>query len=505
MFTPNPILSADFYKLGHVFQYPFGTTEVYSNLTPRSDKLAPMVAGKRINKVVNFGVQGFVLEWLLNLFSKNFFALPKEEVLKSYKELCDNALGKDSVSTDHIAALHDLGYLPIEIKALPEGAVVGMKVPLLTVRNTHPNFYWVTNYIETMLSAELWQKVTSATIAFEYRKLLEKYAKLTGSPKDFVMWQGHDFSLRGMPGISAGAASGAGHMCSFFGTDTIPAIKYHQDYYGAGAFVGGSVPATEHSVMSAGGSETETETYKRLITEVYPGGIVSIVSDTWDFWNVVTNIASELKTEILNRKPNELGLAKVVFRPDSGDPVKIVCGDPDASEGTPERKGAIECLWEIFGGTTTETGHRMLNPRVGLIYGDSITLNRAEKILEGLRQKGFASGNVVFGVGSFTYQYVTRDTFGMAMKATSAVIDGKRVELFKNPKTDNGVKKSARGLLRVDLVDGEYVMSDQQTEEQADGGELKVVFRDGTIETVTTTDEIRKRIDAEIQKYLATI
>lgn len=287
--------------------------------------------------------------------------------------------------------------------------------------------------------------------------------------------------------------------------------------------------------------EAELRVFKRLITEAYPSGLVSIVSDTFDFWNVITNIAAELKEDILARTPDELGLGKVVFRPDSGDPVKILTGydligeyatqqdffdawdsrqsslnefsavkvDGVYYEVRPWRpghvtagkqlseaevKGAVVCLADIFGATTNSKGYKTLNPRVGLIYGDSITIPRAEKILSRLAHKGFASDNVVFGIGSFTFQYNTRDTFGWAMKATYVEIDGVGMEIFKEPKTDNGVKKSARGLLRVDAVDGVLQLTDRATKEEAAGGELRTVFLDGKITVDEDYATIRRRL-----------
>ncbi len=240
----------DFYKTGHVAQYPKGTQYVYSNFTCRSDKWANVLSDFD-HKVVFFGLQG-ALQWLLrDLWNDTFFKRPKEEVVAKYKKRMDGSLGTGAVSTDHIAALHDLGYLPVRIKALPEGSRVDIRVPLFTIINTHPDFYWVTNYLETQLSAVVWGPITSATIAFEYRRLLEKYAEETGGDKAFVPWQGHDFSMRGMFGLEASITSGAAHLLSFTGTDTIPAIDYLEEYYyGTQTFIGGSVPATEHSVSS---------------------------------------------------------------------------------------------------------------------------------------------------------------------------------------------------------------------------------------------------------------
>lgn len=497
----DPIQALDIYKVGHIFQYPKGTEMIYSNFTPRSNKLAPKVNGREIKHVVFFGLQGFILTHLVESFNENFFKVPLETVLQEYRRMTADALG-EAVDVSHIEALHNIGYLPLEIKALPEGSLVPMGVPVFTVKNTRPNFFWLVNYIETVLSNEIWKPTTVATIALEYRKILTRFAKETGAPLEFVDWQGHDFSMRGMSGIEDAAKAGAGHLTSFLGSDTVPAMNYLRKYYnGDKTFVGGSVPATEHSVMCAGGQEGERDTIKRLITEVYPGGVVSIVSDTWDFWNTITVIAPSLKEEILSRKPNAIGLAKVVFRPDSGDPVKIICGDPDAEPGSPEFKGAVQCLWDSFGGTETANGYKILNERVGLIYGDSITLQRAEDILQGLKDKGFASCNIVFGIGSFTYQYMTRDTFGFAMKATAAVVNGEFRELFKDPKT-GASKKSAKGLLRVLKKYGEFVLEDQLPNdgEAEDTGELDIVFHNGTVFDTdkNSLENIRARIKERV-------
>ncbi len=496
----NPILSADFYKVGHIFQYPPNTTEVYSNLTARSNKHAPSVGGVKIDKVLFVGLQAYIKGFLIDSFDEHFFKVPKEKVIAEYDRRNNGALGEGSVPSNHIAALHDLGYLPLFIKALPEGSLVPMGVPLLTVRNTRAEFAWLTNYIETSLSAEIWKIITTATIAFEYRKLLESYAIKTGSPKDFVLWQGHDFSMRGMSGVHDAGMTGMGHLFSFLGTDTIPAIEALERFYsGLNTFVGGSVPATEHSVMCAGGDAGEKETIRRLIQDVYPSGVVSVVSDTWDFFNVVTNTARELKDVILNRKPNALGLCKVVFRPDSGNPADILCGDRNAEPGSPENKGAVQCLWEIFGGTETASGHKLLDSHVGLIYGDSITLSLADEILRRLSEKGFASANVVLGIGSYTYQYITRDTFGMAMKATSAVVGGNRRALFKNPKTDDGTKKSAKGLLCVNKsVGGTLYLENDVSYKEERTGELKNVFLDGKLLNETTLEEIRAKVNSQL-------
>lgn len=491
----RPESCCDFYKTGHAIQYPNKTELVYSNMTPRSSKYAPSLKGIFDDKVVAYGFQGFILEDLINTWNEHFFAVPRSEVLSRYKRRMDTSLGKDVVGTEYIEALHRRGYLPLRIKALPEGSKVSIRVPLLTIQNTEDDFYWLTNLLETWMSAELWKRITTATTAYKYRLLIEKYAAETGAPRDFINWQGHDFSFRGMSGVHDAASSGSGHLLSFFGTDTIPAIDYLEDYYSGGdTFVGGSVPATEHSVMCMGTKDGEDETFLRLITKVYSSGVVSIVSDTWDFWRVITVLALKYKTQILNRTPNEIGLAKVVFRPDSGDPVKIICGDPDAPIDSPQHKGAVECLWEIFGGDTNSAGYRTLNQRVGLIYGDSITLYRAQEILQRLKDKGFSSANIVFGIGSYTYQFVTRDAYGLAVKATFGRVDGEDREIFKDPVTDDGTKKSARGLIKViPTADGYQAIDRVSAAEEAQSA-LTEVFVNSKLTQRTTLTEIRQRL-----------
>jgi len=491
----KPLNSIDFYKADHRRQYPENTTEVYANLTPRSGLSANVIKRNFDNKIVFFGLQYFIKDFLIDAWNDQFFNQDKDKVVAAYKRRMDYSLGKDAIDVSHIAALHDLGYLPIKIKALGEGTHVPIGVPVLTIVNTNPDFFWLTNYIESVISCYLWKPITSATTAFEYKKLLIEYADKTGAPKNFVQFQLHDFSLRGMSSLQDSALNGAAHLTSFVATDSVPAIDLVEDYYEANVeeeLIGCSVPATEHSVMCMGTQEGEIATFRRLMNELYPKGIVSIVSDTWDFWKVVVEYMVELKHDILKRD------GKVVIRPDSGDPIKIVVGDPDAKKGSPEYKGAIECLWDVFGGTVTKKGYKMLDSHIGLIYGDSITLERADKILNGLESKGFCSGNIVFGVGSYTYQYVTRDNYGFAIKATSGIVDGKRREIFKNPKTDSGAKKSAQGLLRVERQDGKLILLDRQTEEQEAQGLLQEVFLNGKIIKQVSFSEIRRRIDEEL-------
>lgn len=554
----NPLLLTDGYKVGHHLQYPENTTLVYSNFTPRSNKYAP----KGCDKIVSFGQQMTMIQ-IHESFQQNFFDKPKETVCGEMATELSTYLNAP-YSVKHFEELHDLGYLPIEVKIIEEGNLVPMKIPVLTIHNTLPNFYWLPNFLETIISNLLWKPMTSATIAYQYRKLVSSWQMRTDIDNiSFVDWQCHDFSMRGLDSVDATISSGLGHLTSFSGTDSLPTLYGARKYYGETGFIGGSVNATEHSVMCAGTKDDEIGTYRRLL-ETFPSGILSIVSDTWDLWKVCTEHLPLLKEEILARD------GKVVIRPDSGDPVDIICGDviltidSETYEGfleivedilhtdlcartphgewggnitdkfyfdgklyevtyspdwnrhdkqyyyidnyggskttatevgtTPSLKGVIELLWDVFGGTINSQGYKVLDPHIGAIYGDSITLERAEQICQRLELKGFASTNIVFGIGSFTYQYNTRDTFGFAMKATYVEVNGEGREIFKDPITDDGTKKSATGLLKVVIEDGEYRLIDKCSWEESQEGELMTLYNDGKFLSKTTLTEIKSKL-----------
>ena len=479
----NALLLTDGYKTGHHQQYPKGTEFVYSNWTPRSNKYAP----KGCNKVVSFGQQ-YVLKWLHAYFQDHFFSQSKEQMCQELKEELSLYLGTDYDVT-HFEELHDLQYLPIKVKSLPEGVEVPIRVPMLTVVNTTEKFYWITNFLETILSTMLWQPMTSASIALQYKRIFKKWAEKTDIKNQaFIDFQGHDFSMRGMGGLQSAISSGMGHAAVFLGSDTLPVLSSLRSYYNAKGFVVGSVNATEHSVMCAGTKEDEIDTFHELM-KTYPTGIVSVVSDTWDLWKVLTVYLPKLKEAVLARD------GKLVIRPDSGDPVAIICGENSKLGGnTPKDKGVVEILWDIFGGIINEQGFKVLDPHIGAIYGDSITIERAENICQCLSDKGFASTNVVLGIGSFTYQFNTRDTFGFAMKATSVTVNGQQREIFKDPITDDGVKKSAKGLIQVVLVDHEYVLRDQVTSAEENEGELQEIYKNGIFSNEVSLQEIRDSI-----------
>lgn len=411
------MLLSDGYKLSHHRMYPQGTELVFSNLTPRSSKHAPKGAPK--NGVIVMGIKKAMTD-LQEIF-EDFFNNPFDE---SVKEMFDNYLYMD-YNIDHFRDLHSLGYLPVEIRAMAEGSFCPIGVPFFTIHNTHPKFFWVTNFLETWLSANLWKATTCASITASFYHVASKYFKETTGSTDNMQFNVHNFSARGMDSVDAMISADLGHLLFFNGSDTLPTMQTLKELYGITNYMG-NVPASEHSVMSAGTKENELETYSYLLDQ-FPEGFLSLVSDTWDLWNVITNILPALKGKILSRN------GKLVIRPDSGNPVDILCGsikpvnrlndtyfdvyfkggyytncnpstDREACHvkfkpSRPSEIGVVELLWDIFGGTINEQGYKVLDSHIGTIYGDSITVERQKEIYERLKAKGFAASNVVLGVG----------------------------------------------------------------------------------------------------------
>lgn len=536
----NPLLLADFYKTIHHNCYKPGLEKLVSYWTPRMSRI------DNIDKVVVFGLQGFIKKYLIDYFNDNFFNKPKDEVISEYKRIIENTMGIEYADTEHLEKLHSLGYLPLEIKAVDEGTRVPIKVPAIQITNTHKEFPWLVNYLETLISCNIWAPMTSATIAYRYRQIINSYFNLTvdnGNPRKAA----GDFSMRGMTSPESAEISSAGHLLSFDGSATIPAIEWLEKYYNADCtkeIVGLGTPSTEHSVMSSWGKDGELDCYKYLINEKFPKGPLSIVSDTYDYWNVVTNYTQLLKNDIMNRD------GKIIIRGDSGDPVDIICGEnkflrcKDIAElelvckmlnkmgenryyaqtlndnkyyivdcdefginfmdyiPTPEEKGTVECLWEIFGGTINSKGYKVLDPHIGTIYGDGITLERCEMIYKRLEAKGFAVNNCVLGIGSFTYQYNTRDTFGFALKATHSIVNGKEMHIFKDPITDKDkFKKSQRGMCVVYKDDNNNITyKDELSIAEAENAKenlLTTVFKNGKIIKDDSLNDIKVRLHGD--------
>lgn len=450
----NPLIRRDFYKFGHREQYEPGCSMIYTNLTARGSRLP-------VNYAVVAGFTRYFHE--LNDIWGAFFDSKKtrDKYIGEYSYLAAKSLGQKFPDIKHLLDLWDLGFLPIAVNTLEEGTRCPVRVPMASMYNTVPEFFWLPQALETDFSSEIWKSITAATIATIFRTMFNEYLEKTGSDKGLASFMGHGFEYRGMSGYADATMSGMAHLMSFQGTDTAPAILELNDLYGRPAdnsAWGYSVPATEHSVMSYSGQENEREAMKRLITEVYPNGIVSLVSDTWNLWKVLNEYLPSMRNEIMARD------GKVVIRPDSGNPELIICGDPSSSD--PQvKEGVIKSLIRNFGSETTPKEFIKPNSKVGAIYGDSITIDRAKAICENLIGQGICPSSMVFGIGSFTYEYVTRDSLCLAMKATAGYNQFHKLRnICKNPITDDGMKKSALGICGVfyDEATGELVLKDQR-------------------------------------------
>lgn len=480
----RPLFLVDCYKISHYQQYALSgrLDHVYSNFTCRKSRL-PWATSH-----IHFGLQ-YAIQRYLDDEWQPFFAADVDEVCALYSERVSAIVGQRP-PTAHIRAVHALGYLPLKICGAPEGTRLPFGVPSWTIENTieGPEYSWLVNYVETIMSCATWIGGTSATTSAEYRRRLEIFAQNTGVSPQFVDWQAHDFSFRGMASPDAAELSGAAHLLSFNGSDSLCALDFVDRYYGGGAVLG-SVPATEHSIMSSGIARVgEQETFRRLLN-FYLSGIVSIVSDTFDLWRVLTEYLPALKNEVLARD------GKCVIRPDSSDPETILCGDASATYGSPQYLGVIHLLAREFGTVVNDKGYLHLNPKVGAIYGDSITLERATSILTRLQDMGFASDVIVFGVGSFTFQHVTRDTLGSAIKATQVVFDGQPYDIQKDPVTDNGTKKSATGRLAViHCEQTKYRLIQRATPEQEARSVLQPVWADGKFIRFEKWPDIVRRV-----------
>lgn len=522
MFKPISLFYTDGYKIGHKKMLAPGTTKLYGTWIPRSVKYAP----KGVSKIVSFGQQ-LVVTWLHDEFAENFFSLPLDEAMKFGKDM-SMYLGMNYDSS-HFEELHNLGYLPIRIKSLPEGIETNPNVPHMTFINTVDGFAWLTLYLETIISSLAWKPSTSSTIALQYRRNLVEWVMKTDPNNAWLIdFLAHDFSARGLSPWDM-LSSGLGHATSFRGSDSIIVIPGSRYFYGEpeNEVAINSVNASEHSVSTTCiFTMGESEMIKYFMNQ-FPDGILSIVSDTFDLWQLITQFLRENKEQIMSRN------GKLVIRPDSGNPVDIICGEHEpyrvinkdkinepfilpigqrfifleesgedkfytkTKDGyvdyvyEPKHKGVIQLLWDIFGGTVNEQGYKVLDPHIGAIYGDSITLDRQIEIYERLAAKGFASTNIVLGVGSFTYQMNTRDTFGFAAKGAWFEANGQGYDIYKDPVTDDGTKKSLKGLI---CVTENHEVLTQCTPEQESQGILHTIYEDGHFFNQVTLTQIRERL-----------
>lgn len=548
----------DGYKVGHKRMMAPNTSRLYGTWIPRTFKRAH----KFITKAMSFGQQ-LDVRWLASEFQENFFDLPFKQAEKFVKDI-SMYLGQ-KYDGDHFYALHKLGYLPIRIKSLPEGIETGANIPHMTFINTVDGYAWLTLYLETIISAIAWKSCTSATTAMAYmRNTYAAVMETDPEMEELIPYLCHDFSARGLDPFTM-YASGLGHAAvGHRGSDTvvvIPASRYFYDEPEDKVCIN-SVNASEHSVSC---TKIFTCGEKQMILDwlkEFPEGILSIVADTFDLWVLLTEYLRDtaVKAAILARE------GKTVFRPDSGVPADILCGlevidveeiddsvlresqyfrykdviyEPLHDEieerfndyGTEqttlweaglenyykvaeniseaELKGAVQILADIFGTEETSTGYKRLHPKVGLIYGDSITLDRQTDIYRRLKENGFSATCTALGVGSYTYQMVTRDTLGFAAKGAWFEIleDFKRtgLNIYKDPATGDGTKKSLKGRVAV-FEDknnpGEYYCKEECTQEEENTGLLQVIFEDGKFYNETTLEEVRLKTSKLLKQTL---
>lgn len=427
-FKINALYLTDGYKVGHKAMLAVGTVKLYGTWIPRSLKHAP----KGITKILSFGQQ-LTVKWIHDAFTENFFysketeehrktnnvvglAYYKNEAMVFAKDIC-MYLGM-KYDAGHFSELWDLGYLPIRMKALPEGIETNPNIPHMTFINSVDGFAWLTLFLETIISSLAWKPSTSATIAKQYRKNTESAINKTDKQaRPVIPFLCHDFSARGLNPHDM-FVSGLGHATSFRGSDTLSVIPAARYYYNepTDEVCINSVNASEHSVST---TKIFTVGESQMISDwldIFTEGFLSIVSDTFDLWELITVYLPENKDKIMSRN------GKLVIRPDSGDPVDIICGIeshkivkdiygnkypyngglPNYNQKTisdSEEKGVVELLWELFGGTINDEGYKVLDSHIGVIYGDSITIDRQEKIYARLEAKGFAASNIVLGIG----------------------------------------------------------------------------------------------------------
>jgi len=447
----NFFLKTDSYKLSHFSQYPTGTTKVYSYIESR---------GGKFDEVLFFGLQKAIQD-----INDNFPTMADVEEAKTFTELHGVPFNYEGAK-----ALVELGYLPIKISAVKEGMVLPVKNVLAVIENTLPEFYWLPSFLEPRLLSAVWYASTVATYSKECKKIIKKYLELTSDNTDSLPFKLHDFGYRGASSDTTAGIGGAAHLINFSGTDTMEGILTAMRYYDSNVCAY-SVVAAEHSTITSHGKDGEAAAYEKLIDE-NPTGILSIVADSYDIYNAVSNIFGEkLKDKILKRD------GVLVVRPDSGNPIEVVYD-------------VITALDEKFGSYKNTKGYKVLNDKVRVLQGDGIDIEMIRRICENLKTNGWSVENVVFGMGGKLLQDHNRDTQKFAMKCSYIEVNGEGRNVFKDPVTDAG-KTSKKGRLALvpDVDEGYKTVPESFA---GDSNLLEVVYEDGVIKRRQTFDEIRE-------------
>jgi nicotinamide phosphoribosyltransferase len=454
----NFILNVDSYKTSHYLQYPPGATTVSSYIESR---------GGAFDHTVFFGLQMFIKAYLQR-------PITRENVEEAAALLPAHGVPFNREGWQHILDVHG-GYLPLEIEAVPEGTVLPVSNVLVQVRNTDPKCCWLTSYAETSLLRAVWYPTTVATRSFACRRTIAAALDKTADSNTGLEFKLHDFGARGASSLETAAIGAAAHLLNFRGTDTLSGILALRDFYAAEmpAF---SIPAAEHSTITCWGRDREAEAYGNMLAQFAgKGRVVAVVSDSYDLFHAID--------ELWGRQLRDRVVASggtLVIRPDSGDPVTIVCE-------------SLERLMARFGHSTNSKGYRVLPSYVRLIQGDGVSPAAIARILDAMAARGLSAENVAFGMGGELLQNMNRDTLKFAMKASAIEIGGHWSDVYKDPVTDVG-KRSKRGRLALMRNDGWRTVRAESVDPRDNA--LRTVFRDGRLLIDETFDTVRARVHA---------
>jgi len=457
----NILLNTDSYKTSQYKQYPLNTTSIFSYIESR---------GGYYDQTVFFGLQMFLKEYLTKPITQEMINEADEIITAHMGEGIFNRSGWEYILNKYS------GYLPLIIKAVPEGTIVPTKNVLVTVENTDPACFWLTSYIETALLRGVWYPTTVATISWNCKQIIKLWMEKTCDNLDGLPFKLHDFGARGVSSLESAGIGGCAHLVNFMGTDTISSLLYAKKYYSEN-MAGFSIPASEHSTITSWGQENEVEAYRNMLRQfAKPESLVAIVSDSYDIYNAMENLwGSELKQEVIDSG------ATIIIRPDSGNPPEVVCN-------------LLEIAAEKFGYTINTKGYKVLN-HIRIIQGDGINFDSIQEILSAVDNLGFSIDNIAFGMGGALLQHCDRDTQQWAMKCSAAKVNGKWIDVFKDPITDPGkISKKGRLSLYHDFVKNEYSTEQENYGLHSDKNDvLEIVFNNGDLIKEYTFEEIRER------------
>lgn len=468
MTQQNFILNTDSYKASHYLQYPPGTTQVSSYIEPR---------GGKFEQAVFFGLQMFIKAYLTT-------PLTHEDIEEAKAVLTAHGVPFNEAGWRYIVDTHG-GYLPIEIEALPEGTVVPVKNAMVQVRNTDPNVAWLTSYIETALLRAIWYPTTVATVSWSIRQVIDKSLQETSDNTAGLDFKLHDFGARGATTEEAAAIGGAAHLINFMGTDTVSGLLAAKRFYGAD-MAGFSIPAAEHSTITAWGRDNEAAAYANMLEQFAgPNKLVAVVSDSYDLWHAIDNLwGDELKEKVINTG------GTLVIRPDSGDPVEVVTE-------------TIERLMNKFGYVINSKGYGVLPDYIRVIQGDGISQQSIEAILAAMKKRQQSADNIAFGMGGELLQKINRDTMKFAMKASAAKVDGVWRDVYKDPVTDQG-KRSKKGRLAVTRDEMDNIITVRKDDLGTRTNLLQTVYKNGQLIQEVNFDQVRARAKQTVVKIINT-